>query len=65
MQALIDELAKDGLAVLLISSEMDELLDGADRLIVLKDGAVVGELAGEQLTQDHVLAAIASGGTDD
>ncbi|WP_409491980.1 sugar ABC transporter ATP-binding protein [Amycolatopsis sp. cmx-11-12] len=62
VQALIDELARDGLAVLLISSEMEELLDGADRLIVLKDGAVVGELAGEQLTQDHVLAAIASGG---
>ncbi|MBB5857728.1 ribose transport system ATP-binding protein [Amycolatopsis umgeniensis] len=62
VQALIDELAKDGLAVLLISSEMEELLDGADRLVVLKDGAVVGELAGEQLTQDHVLAAIASGG---
>ncbi|OXM50694.1 sugar ABC transporter ATP-binding protein [Amycolatopsis alba] len=64
VQALIDELAKDGLAVLLISSEMEELLDGADRLVVLKDGAVVGELAGEQLTQDHVLAAIASGGAE-
>ncbi|MFK0248151.1 sugar ABC transporter ATP-binding protein [Amycolatopsis azurea] len=64
VQALIDELAKDGLAVLLISSEMEELLDGADRLIVLKDGSVVGELAGDQLTQDHVLAAIASGGAE-
>ncbi|WP_410660374.1 sugar ABC transporter ATP-binding protein [Amycolatopsis sp. lyj-112] len=65
VQALIDELAREGLAVLLISSEMEELLDGADRLVVLKDGAVVGELAGESLTQDHVLAAIASGGNAD
>ncbi|MFD1149630.1 sugar ABC transporter ATP-binding protein [Saccharothrix hoggarensis] len=61
VQALIDELAQEGLAVLLISSELEELLDGADRLVVLKDGAVVGELVGDQLTQDNVLAAIASG----
>jgi ribose transport system ATP-binding protein len=59
VQALIDELAQEGLAVLLISSELEELLDGADRLLVLKDGAVVGELTGDELTQDHVLAAIA------
>ena len=48
VQALIDELATEGLAVLLISSELDELLDGADRLIVLRDGQVVGELTGER-----------------
>jgi ribose transport system ATP-binding protein len=59
VQALIDELAQEGLAVLLISSELEELLDGADRLLVLKDGAVVGELTGDRLTQDDVLAAIA------
>ncbi|MBY8849142.1 sugar ABC transporter ATP-binding protein [Saccharothrix sp. MB29] len=61
VQALIDELAREGLAVLLISSELEELLDGADRLAVLKDGAVVTELVGDQLTRDHVLSAIASG----
>ncbi|MFT7840298.1 sugar ABC transporter ATP-binding protein [Saccharothrix sp. BKS2] len=61
VQALVDELARDGLAVLLISSELDELLDGADRLLVLKDGAVVDELVGDQLTQDNVLTAIAAG----
>jgi ribose transport system ATP-binding protein len=59
VQALIDELAREGLAVLLISSELEELLDGSDRLLVLKDGAVVDELTGDELTQDHVLAAIA------
>ncbi|MBP2335385.1 ribose transport system ATP-binding protein [Saccharothrix coeruleofusca] len=62
VQALVDELAKEGLAVLLISSEMEELVDGADRLVVLKDGAVVDELVGEQVTEGNVLAAIASGG---
>ncbi|MFI6095985.1 sugar ABC transporter ATP-binding protein [Lentzea sp. NPDC051213] len=65
VQALIDELAKEGLAVLLISSELDELLDGADRLIVLRDGEVAGELEGAELTREHVLAAIAAEVTDD
>ncbi|GAA1304122.1 sugar ABC transporter ATP-binding protein [Saccharothrix xinjiangensis] len=60
VQALVDELAREGLAVLLISSELEELLDGADRLLVLKDGAVVDELAGDRLTRDDVLAAIAA-----
>jgi galactofuranose transport system ATP-binding protein len=62
VQALIDELAAEGLGVLLISSEMEELVDGADRLVVLRDGAVVGELSGDQVTEDNVLAAIAAVG---
>ncbi|MFS8097342.1 sugar ABC transporter ATP-binding protein [Lentzea alba] len=65
VQALIDELAREGLAVLLISSELDELLDGADRLVVLRDGAVAGELEGAQLTREHVLGAIAAEVMDD
>ncbi len=60
VQGLIDELAAQGLGVLLISSEMEELIDGSDRLIVLRDGAVVGELTGDQVTEDDVLAAIAA-----
>ena len=62
---LIDELAREGLAVLLISSELDELLDGADRLVVLRDGEVAGELEGAQLTREHVLKAIAAEVMDD
>jgi len=60
VQALVDELARDGLAVLLISSDMEELVDGADRVVVLRDGAVVGELAGDEVSADGVLAAIAA-----
>ncbi|MEC3978524.1 sugar ABC transporter ATP-binding protein [Amycolatopsis sp. H20-H5] len=66
VQALIDELAKEGLAVLLISSDMEELIDGADRLVVLRDGVVAGELVGDQVSEANVLAAIAAeGGEDD
>ena len=60
VQALVDELADEGLAVLLISSEMEELVGGADRVVVLRDGAVVGTLAGAEVTADNVLAAIAA-----
>jgi ribose transport system ATP-binding protein len=63
VQALIDELAAEGLAVLLVSSDMEELIDGADRLVVLRDGVAIGELAGDEVTEDNVLAAIAAEGS--
>ncbi|SEL17502.1 sugar ABC transporter ATP-binding protein [Streptacidiphilus jiangxiensis] len=58
VQALIDELASDGLGVLLISSDPEELIEGSDRVVVLKDGAVVGELTGEQVSEEGLLAAL-------
>ncbi|MCX4671976.1 sugar ABC transporter ATP-binding protein [Streptomyces sp. NBC_01381] len=61
VQKLIDELAEEGLAVLLISSDMEELVEGSDRVIVLKDGAVVQELSGADVTEDALLRAIAAG----
>jgi galactofuranose transport system ATP-binding protein len=60
VQALIDELADDGLAVLLISSDTEELIEGSDRVVVLKDGAVVGELTGDAVTEDALMRAIAA-----
>jgi ribose transport system ATP-binding protein len=67
VQALVDELADDGLAVLLISSDPEELIEGSDRVVVLKDGAVVRELTGDAVTEDELMRAIAavpSGGHD-
>ncbi|WRZ88489.1 sugar ABC transporter ATP-binding protein [Streptomyces sp. NBC_01007] len=60
VQKLIDELADDGLGVLLISSDPEELIEGSDRVIVLKDGAVVEELTGEAVTEDRLMRAIAT-----
>ncbi|TDD13511.1 sugar ABC transporter ATP-binding protein [Kribbella turkmenica] len=65
VQALIEELAAEGLGVLLISSDLEELVEGADRVVVLRDGAVVGELAGGQVTESAIITAIAAGGGDD
>ncbi|MGW7491171.1 sugar ABC transporter ATP-binding protein [Streptomyces sp. NPDC054786] len=64
VQRLIDELAADGLGVLLISSDVEELIEGADRVVVLKDGAVVGELAGDEVTEDRLMRAIAEAAGD-
>ncbi len=60
VQKLIDELAGDGLGVLLISSDPEELIEGSDRVIVLKDGAVVEELTGDAVTEDRLMRAIAT-----
>jgi len=65
VQALIDELAQEGLGVLLISSELEELIDGSDRVVVLRDGSVVGELTGDRITEENVLTAIAAEGDND
>ncbi|WP_052390068.1 sugar ABC transporter ATP-binding protein [Streptomyces sp. NRRL B-24484] len=59
VQALIDELAREGLAVLLISSDIEELVEGADRITVLHAGSVAGELAGERVTESDLLALLA------
>ncbi|MFL1381966.1 MULTISPECIES: sugar ABC transporter ATP-binding protein [unclassified Nocardiopsis] len=59
VQRLVDELAAEGLGVLLVSSDLEELVEGADRVLVLKDGSVVGELSGEEVTERALMAAIA------
>ncbi|WP_407563629.1 sugar ABC transporter ATP-binding protein [Streptomyces sp. 184] len=60
VQKLVDELAEDGLGVLLISSDVEELIEGSDRVVVLRDGAVVGELTGDDVTEDRLMEAIAA-----
>ena len=52
----IRSLADLGKAVLLISSELPELLALADRVLVMRTGRVAGELAGETLTAERVMA---------
>jgi len=60
VQAVIDELATDGLAVVLISSEVEELIEGSDRVVVLKDGHVIGELTDDDVTEDALMHALAA-----
>jgi ribose transport system ATP-binding protein len=60
VQRLIDELAGDGLGVLLISSELEELIEGSDRVVVLREGRAVAELSGDEVTEQHLMHALAS-----
>jgi monosaccharide-transporting ATPase len=61
IQALINEFADNGLGVLMISSEIEELAEGSDRVVVLRDGRTVAELPREQVSQDSIMAAMAHG----
>ena len=61
IQALINELADAGLGVLMISSELEELTEGSDRVVVLRDGRTVTELPHEGITQGAIMAAMAHG----
>jgi ribose transport system ATP-binding protein len=59
--ALVRELAHDGLGVLMISSELEELVEGSSRVVVLRDGRDVAQLAGPELTERSILHAMAGG----
>ena len=59
IQALIDELARDGLGVLMISSELEEITEGADRVFVLRDGRTVAELEHAEASEANIMAAMA------
>ncbi|HXD47265.1 MAG TPA: ATP-binding cassette domain-containing protein, partial [Gemmatimonadaceae bacterium] len=59
LHAWIDELASNGCAVLLISSELPELIALSSRILVLRRGRVVGEVARAEATQAGVLRMMA------
>lgn len=52
---LLAELAADGLAVLVVSSETEEVLGLADRIVVMRDGRVAGELDGHTATEAELV----------
>ena len=59
IHALMSELAAHGAAVLLISSELPELLSLSHRILVLRAGRLVGEVAAAGATQDGLLRLMA------
>jgi ABC-type sugar transport system ATPase subunit len=56
LHRIIRSLADAGRAVLVISSELPEILALADRIVVMREGHVAGELAGAAATAERVLA---------
>jgi ribose transport system ATP-binding protein len=62
IQKLVDDLAVKGLGVILISSELDEVTEGSDRVVALREGAVVGTLSEEEITEGNLMEMLAHGG---
>lgn len=56
---LIRKLCQEGLALLVASSELDEIVAVADRVAVLRDRKKVGEIAGENITRENIIQMIA------
>lgn len=61
IQKLVLKLASEGMSVTFISSETDEMLRTCSRMIVMRDRKVVGELSGDDLTQNKIMSTIAGG----
>lgn len=58
---LIRQLNEQGMALLVISSELEELVATSDRIIVVRDRRHVAELTGAEMTTDTIVRAIAAG----
>ena len=52
---LLDQLAKEGMAILFVSSEMEEVLSLADRVLVMHEGKIAGELSRDQLSEEALM----------
>ena len=52
---LMEDMAASGVAVMFVSSEMEEVLGMADRALVMHEGAITGELSREQLTEEAIM----------
>ena len=53
---LVDELARQGVAVLMVSSELPEVLRLSDRILVMREGRLAGELSRAQASEERILA---------
>ena len=55
---IINRLAAEGKSVIMISSELPEILGMSDRIYIMNEGKVVGELSGDEATQEAIMSCI-------
>ena len=55
---IMNDLVKQGKSVIMISSEMPELLGMCDRIYVMNEGCMVAEMPAKEATQEKIMAAI-------
>ena len=53
---IIDDLAKSGAGILVISSELAEVVGVSDRVIVMREGHLEGEVSGDAIDQENIIA---------
>ena len=59
--AILQKMAEDGKSIIMISSEMPELLRMSDRILVMRDGNITGEFTKEEATQEKILSCAMGG----
>jgi putative multiple sugar transport system ATP-binding protein len=59
---IINDLAAAGKSVVLISSELPEVLGMSDRIYIMNEARIVGEMRAEEATQENIMAAILRSG---
>lgn len=57
VHALLNRLAEDGMSIIVVSSDLPEVLAISDRVVVLKEGRITGVLDREDATQERVMLA--------
>jgi ribose transport system ATP-binding protein len=55
IHAILRQLARNGVGLVLISSELPELIGVCDRLLVIREGEISGEVAGDDMTEEKVM----------
>lgn len=58
---IIRNLAAEGVAIILVSSELEEFEALCDRVVLLRDGQMIGEVRGEQISKDAILHTLLAG----
>jgi ribose transport system ATP-binding protein len=61
IHALMNQLAKEGVAVMMVSSDLPEVLGVSDRILVMRAGRIVAEFSREEATQDNIMHAATGG----
>jgi len=61
IHALMNRLAGEGVGIIMISSELPEILGISDRILVMRQGQIVGEFSRKEATQDAIMLCAAGG----
>lgn len=61
IHALMNQLAKEGVALMVVSSDLPEILGISDRILVMRAGRIVAEFSRDEATQDNIMHAATGG----